>query len=225
MTRTKVDFRTVAFVAVETGLFLLRLFCGGEVRVLSSYASIVLCFLFSLAFVRRGEPLLTAGLAFTVAADTCLVLCDPQRQLLGMGFFLVTQTLYAVHLHRGAKPWLLYARVGLIVAAEALTVAVLRENTDLLAVVSLAYYANLILNILTAATKGKSFRLHTLALILFLLCDTVVGLQVAAGGYLPIAEGSLLYRLLFSGFHLSWFFYLPSQVLLSIISTKKQPVN
>ena len=141
-------------------LYLLLLFCGGEVRVLSSYASIVLCFLFSLAFVRRGEPLLTAGLAFTVAADTCLVLCDPQRQLLGMGFFLVTQTLYAVHLHRGAKPWLLYARVGLIVAAEALTVAVLRENTDLLAVVSLAYYANLILNILTAATKGKSFRLH-----------------------------------------------------------------
>ena len=55
-----------------------------------------------------------------------------------------------------------------------------------------------------------------IAFVLFLLCDTVIGLQVASSGYLPIGEGSLLHRLLFSGFNLAWLFYLPSQVLLAL---------
>ena len=135
------------------------------------------------------------------------------------------QTLYAIYLHQGAACWVLPVRIALIVVAELLTLAVLRENIDLLAAVSLAYYANLVMNILTAASRGKGYRLHVVALVLFLLCDTVVGLQVAAGGYLPIAEGSLLHRILFSGFHLSWFFYLPSQVLLSVLATKKQSID
>ena len=53
-----------------------------------------------------------------------------------------------------------------------------------------------------------------------LIILVVVGAIVAAGGYLPIAEGSALYSLLFSGFNLAWFFYLPSQVLLALRTTK-----
>jgi hypothetical protein len=80
------------------------------------------------------------------------------------------------------------------------------------------YYGNLILNLLFAFLNKD--RILGLAFVLFLLCDTVIGLQVAAGGYLPIAEGSALYSLLFSGFNLAWFFYLPSQVLLALRTTK-----
>ena len=42
-------------------------------------------------------------------------------------------------------------------------------------------------------------------------------------GYLPIAENSLLHRILFVDFNLAWVFYLPSQVLISLSSvhTKK----
>jgi hypothetical protein len=50
----------------------------------------------------------------------------------------------------------------------------------------------------------------------------VIGLQVAAQGYLPIEEGTLLHRILFMNFNLSWFFYLPSQVLIALTSTKSK---
>jgi hypothetical protein len=60
-----------------------------------------------------------------------------------------------------------------------------------------------------------------IAFTLFLLCDTVIGLQVAAGGYLPIAQDSVLYGLLFSGFNLAWLFYLPSQVLIALCAGGK----
>ena len=49
----------------------------------------------------------------------------------------------------------------------------------------------------------------------------VIGLQVATSGYLPIEEGSVLNEILYPGFNLSWLFYLPSQVLLSLSSRNK----
>ena len=55
-----------------------------------------------------------------------------------------------------------------------------------------------------------------------MLCDTVIGLQVASGAYLPIAEGSILYRIIFMDFFLSWFFYLPSQVLITLSGMQKR---
>ena len=58
------------------------------------------------------------------------------------------------------------------------------------------------------------------ALVLFLLCDTVIGLQVMGAMYLPIAEGSFLHSLLNPGFDLAWAFYLPSQVLLALQNKK-----
>ena len=55
---------------------------------------------------------------------------------------------------------------------------------------------------------------------LFALCDAVVGLQVAAGGYLALPQA--LQQVLFCDFNLSWFFYLPSQVCLALCSRTKK---
>ena len=115
----------------------------------------------------------------------------------------------------------MWVRLGLIAIALSVTVLVLQENTDALALVSLCYYANLIFNIVMTFLQFKSDKLFPIALVLFLLCDTVIGLQVACGGYLPITEGSLLYRIIFMPFNLSWFFYLPSQVLISLRGAKR----
>ena len=52
------------------------------------------------------------------------------------------------------------------------------------------------------------------ALVLFLLCDTVVGLQVASVGYLVLP--AWLNNAIFCGFPLDWLFYLPSQVMIAI---------
>ena len=197
---------TLPFLLLELGLYAAILLAGR-----GHYPAIVLCFMFAL--VQTPKSLITAGLFCTVLADLCLVVMDPIQRLWGMVFFLGAQILYAIRLSRGKT--LLYLRLGLILMAETATVLVLGKNTDALALVSLCYYANLIMNIVCAFTRLRENKWMPVALVLFLLCDTVIGLQVMGGLYLPI-DGSILNRILYPGFDLAWLFYLPSQVLIAL---------
>lgn len=204
------------FITAEAVLYYFILTAGGDVLKYCCFASVVLCFIYSLPCL-PVSPHVAAGLGLTVCADFFLVLCPATERIWGMVFFLGAQSVYAAHLHgRLKRRSLLVFRACLTAAAIAVTVTVLGENTDALATVSLCYYAFLLVNILCAYLRFKKNRLFALGLTLFLLCDTVIGLQVAAEGYLPIAEGSWLHSLIFSGFNLAWFFYLPSQVLIAL---------
>lgn len=212
----KQTITTLCFLGLECVLYTLLLFAGGKLEIYSSYLSIIFCFLFAFIHGRKRAPLLVAGLACTVGADFFLVICTPRQQLAGMFFFLAAQTLYAIHLHKSEKrKILLWCRIGLILLAEIATVLVLKSNTDLLAVVSVCYYCNLILNAVVAFFQFRKNPLLAIGLVFFILCDTVIGLQVASEGYLPIGETTLLYRILFVDFNLAWVFYLPSQVFLA----------
>ena len=214
---TRKSLPTLLFLILELIAYYFILTAGGSVLVYSSFGAILLCFGHALFHFKNCDKLILAGLACTVGADFCLVICSPIQQLGGMIFFLVVQTLYATRLHStDHRRWLIWLRGGLIVIALSITVLVLRKNTDALALVSLCYYANLIFNLIMAFLQVKTDKLFPIALVLFLLCDTVIGLQVACGGYLPIAQGSVLYNIIFRPFNLSWFFYLPSQVLISL---------
>ena len=208
------------FVGIELILYGLILTSGGQLLIWSEFISIILCFLFAL--LNFQDPLVILGLSMTVCADFCLVVCDPIQQLWGMVFFLTAQSFYAVKLHRqGPHKGFLWARLGLSVAAVAVSLLVLGEKADALALVSMCYYVNLIMNMVCAFVRFPHNRWMAIGFVLFILCDTVIGLQVAAGGYLPIPEGSFVHNLIFSGFHLSWFFYLPSQVLIALSSRRK----
>ena len=210
------------FLLAEAVLYYLILTTGGNTLRWSSYISIVICFLYALIGANRNNWLLAAGLGFTVCADYCLVICNPIQQLWGMIFFLCTQTLSCVYLHsRKINKVTLTIRFGLAILAEVICVLVLREKTDPLAVVSILYYVYLIMNIVDSFLCQRASRLLPVAFILFVLCDTVIGLQVASAGYLPITEGSMLHKIIFSGFNLSWFFYLPSQVLIALSTRNK----
>jgi uncharacterized membrane protein YhhN len=212
---------SVAFLIVEAFLYGIILTSGGDLLVYSCFSSIVICFVHALIHVKQGDKLLIAGLACTVMADLCLVVWSPVQRLWGMVFFLAAQSLYAIRLHRQIRSnVLLIIRISLTVVALAVTVIVLKEATDALALVSLCYYANLIMNIVTAFTRFRDNKLLSIGFVLFLLCDTVIGLQVACGGYLPIEDGSLLHQIIFMPFNLAWFFYLPSQVLISLSAKK-----
>ena len=216
----------VLFLAVEAILYYLLLAYGGQIRVYTSFGAIVLCFAFALLMGRKYNPLIVAGLACTVGADFCLVMCNPIEQLAGMAFFLGTQIHYATLMHKRHKsPLLLWIRIALSVFSVIVAAIVLKENLDALAIFSIAYYANLIMNMIVAFTQWKTCRLLPIAFVLFLLCDTVIGLQVAANGYLPIKEGSWLHNIIFTDFYLSWFFYLPSQVLIALSSMRKGDAN
>ena len=216
-------FSVTCFLIVQAILYYFVLTAGGETFTVCAYTGIVVCFLFALLCGAKNDPLTVAGLACTVGADFCLVVCSPIQQLWGMVFFLGAQSLYAAKLHLNEKNRvLLFIRILLIVAIEIVAVIILKDKLDALAVVSVCYYANLFMNIVASFTQWQENKLLPIGLVAFILCDTVIGLQVAAGGYLPIAEGSALYDFLFMDFNLSWFFYLPSQVMIALSSLRKE---
>lgn len=207
------------FLMVQTFLYGMILSASGDSLVISSYAAILLCFLFSFTF--GTEFWLVGGLLFTALADFCLVIVEPINRLGGMVFFLGAQICYGIWLHRkNPNKALLLSRIILTVAAAVITKAVLGEKSDALALVSVCYYANLIQNILSAFSRFQEQKTISIGLLLFLLCDTVIGLQVAAGTYLPIGAESALYKFLFMGFNLSWFFYLPSQICIALTASR-----
>ena len=219
----KPDPVTLVFLLIEMMLYCFILATGGTVLVACEFAAIVLCFVYALIRAGKRDMLLVSALACTVGADFCLVVRDPIERLWGMVFFLAAQTLYAVKLHRTVRGRaLLIVRIALVAAAAIIALAVLRERTDALALVSMTYYASLIANILVSARRIKTAPLLFIGFVPFLLCDTVIGLQVAADAYLPIAEGSRFYNILFVNFNLAWFFYLPSQVCLALSGQYQQ---
>lgn len=202
------------FLALEAALYG-HLMASGRDFAIYAYAAIVLCFVYGLLQFKSANPWMLGGMACTVGADFFLVVCSPVNQLWGMVFFMMAQCMYAVALHTSklCKP-ILIIRIALTVIAPLVAILVLGDKVDALSVISLCYYVNLIMNLSAAWMQGN--KMLGVGFILFLLCDTVVGLQVAAGGYLPIGEGTLLHRIVFMDFNLAWFFYLPSQVLIAL---------
>ena len=173
--------------------------------------------MYSLINFNKDNLFYSSGLMFTVMADLCLVLCDPTQRLGGMIFFLIVQSMYSIKLHTITKSKLiLVIRLSLVILLELICYIVLKDNIDLLVIVSLAYYVMLFMNIIESLLNFKDNKILPIGLTLFLLCDTVIGLQVMSDMFLKINESSFIYILIFSNFDLAWFFYLPSQVLISL---------
>lgn len=212
---------TLVFLILEIILYYVILTSGGDMLIMSCYSSIILCFIYALAML--ADPLLIAALAGTVAADYFLVTFVPSRQLPGMACFLVVQAIYAIFLHRQGfqKIWLAIRLVPMVLIT-AITFLVLGKNADAVAILSVLYYANILLNMVMAFLKFKKFPMLAIGFLLFILCDTVIGLQVASGGYLPIKPGSALYQFLWMPINLAWLFYLPSQVLIALSSATQK---
>lgn len=212
---------TVVFLLIEAILYGMILTVSGKLLIAVCFVSIVLCFLYGL--LQRGTPLLVAGAAVTVVADFFLVVCGPEQRLAGVISFLVVQTCYAVFLHRRDKRWTwLVLRFALIALITVIAIAVLQDGLDALALVSVWYYANLVMNMVISFGNFRKLGMLAIGFALFILCDTVIGLQTAAQSYLPIGKETLLYKILFMDFYLSWFFYLPSQVLIALTAGRKR---
>lgn len=211
-----------AFVLLETVLgILLQCAHGATVRY-ASFLSIILAALFCLLFARRTPSyLLTqAALLFTVGADFFLVLLEERQQLYGMICFLFVQAFYFLRLYaedpnKRRRHVHLYARLLATLLFLALTGAVLKEKTDALALVSMAYYANLLLNIVFSLLQNGWRSLFSIGLVLFVLCDTLIGLS-CLDPYITVGEDSFVWTLIHPGFDLAWAFYLPSQMMLSM---------
>ena len=186
------------------------------------YTAVVLACLFFILFAEKSLSFLFTMLALlcTVGADYFLVYSEEMQQLLAMLFFSVTQLAYFLRLYFEDKSKTrrlvhLIVRIALSLVAIGVTLTVLKSNADGVAVVSMFYYVNLILNIIFAFVEFEKPGVFAIGLLLFALCDTVIGLSLI-NTYLPISEESFIYKLINPGFDLAWAFYLPSQALLAV---------
>ena len=222
--RYLLTFTVLLFVAAEITLGILLQINSGRTASALSFSSVILACLFHLLWMTptRNDILTQSALCCTVVADYFLVWLNPQIKLPSMVFFLAAQLLYATRLwNRETRPrlrqWHIPTRLLLSALIVAVTLAVLQASTDALALVSMLYYVNLILNLLFSLLQFRTVPLAAIGFFLFLCCDTVIGLEMLHL-YFPIPPDSFLYRLIRPGFNLAWAFYLPSQALLALSS-------
>jgi hypothetical protein len=215
----------LCFVLLESVLFVLIQTLGGRVNEIISFSSVVAAAVFSLLFLSAdGKSISTSsGLLFTVVSDLFLVIIKPQYKLVAMLFFSFAQLSYFVRLlysdpdgRRRTRHCLIRMFASLI--AIILTLLVLRDKADALSLVSMFYYANLIINVVYAFIHRRDSLIFAIGLVLFILCDTVVGLSVMDGMYFDFSEGSLIYSIIHADINLIWLFYVPSQTLIALSS-------
>ena len=213
---------TAAFLAVETFLGLLMHLSTGRTVPVAQFSAIVLACLFCFLFLERkpAYQLTQFALLCTVGADYFLVLAAERAQLPGMMCFALAQTAYFLRLFlddpvRIRRIIHLVIRGVLTVVVTVVTVIVLGDSVDTLAVVSMFYYTNLIVNLIFAFVRFRSQWLMALGFLLFLLCYTLIGLAFI-DPYFTIPADSFIHTLIYPGFDLAWAFYLPSQMLLAV---------
>lgn len=164
------------FVGLETALYLLFLaldaFSAGGDGV--KYLTIVVCLLAAVWSARHGGSRLMAwAMAFTLAADTFLLLLD---RWYGMGIvlFCVVQGLYLARIRRACGRTLWALRAGLAAAAWPLLSAL--GMGTVLNLLAALYFVNFLVNAFQSLTL-RSERLFAAGMWLFLLCDVCVGLR------------------------------------------------
>ena len=230
MTKNKktLSFAAVGFIITEIALGIILQTAGGDVTRYTSFSAIVLACLFCILFAARERDYLLTQLAFicTVCADYFLIITPVRQQLPAMLFFSVTQIAYFLRIYlddenKTRRTWHITARAALSVIAVAATLLILGSAADAVAVVSMFYYANLIINVIFAFTDFKKSPALAIGLLLFSLCDAVIGLDFL-DGYIAVAPDSFIYKIIHPGFDLAWGFYLPAQTLLALSLMKRK---
>lgn len=233
MNKVKKLLPVLVFVLVEIVLFVLIFTISGPAHKWISFVSILLCFLFSLGLISfsKSKILTQIGLFTTVIADVFLVLLS-NYHVVAMLFFSITQIAYFLRLlfdSSSKKEKLIHIiiRLVVVVAVVVTTILVLKEKLDALSLISMFYYANLVLNVIFAFVQIKKSVLFAIGLLCFAICDAFIGLQAAIGTYISVPENSFISQVVFSPFNWAWFFYVPAQVLivLSIVFKEKKSSN
>lgn len=213
----------IIFSIIEIILLGFVLFGISPYRRYCSYGTVCLSFAFSLCFIsyKNKNYLIQFALFFTIIADFYLVLLKSDEKLIAMISFSIAQIFYAAEIHKKTikeKPRkiFLYFRIFAILIAEFLCFVVLKNKVDFLSLISLFYFANLLITTAQAFYNFKHSKLFAIGLLLFILCDIVIGLQGLFTMYFDLNSNLLIYKIIFSRYNLAWHFYVPSQTLIAI---------
>lgn len=211
------------FVAAQLALLISVLTCGGDIIPPLQFSAIALAFAFSLIFIsfRDRDFIVQFALLFTVISDIFLVLVQPRNQGVAMTTFSLTQILYFILLlmetpSKRIRLANLISRIFLIIAVQVVTLVVIKDKADYVALISMFYFTNIVLNAVFALFNFKKNPLLAIGILFFLFCDIFIGLNCAVGVYINVPENSFLYKMAFPSFNWAWLFYIPSQTLIAI---------
>ena len=221
----KIDYIVISvFILLEIALYLSFLFIDKGIfvtRIESSalkYAGISLCLAFSLYCLIRKRKMINCfipiALVFTLISDYFLLFNTNQNlYVYGLITFIITQLIYfafILYLRKSKLELLINLLVRSLLTIAALVVAFYLNYSDVLTILALVYFVELLSNFLYSTfliKLDKEYLIFSLGLLLFIGCDINVGLN-----NVHLFEG-IDYSLVN---FLMWVFYLPSQVLLSL---------
>lgn len=201
------------FLIIESALyawFMQRdLYSSGESAYIK-FASVAVCLAFSAYLsAKGGDRIITAALGFTLAADVFLLIVDSYYEI-GIALFCVAQLLYFVRIYRAngkRSAWLL----RLLLINAALRGLALARYFTALTVLAAVYFTSLVCN--AVQSVGIKNRRFTAGLLLLVCCDLCVGIHNAPELFSTSAQSLAAVGM--------WFFYLPSQVLITLSGRTK----
>ncbi len=190
------------------------------------YIGILLCLGFSFLIYKKSIDtwIVRTALFITAIADIFLLLLNGY-ELIGVSIFTIVQLIYGFRLMIMKKSKILIKlsiRLTLIVLFQIIAFIII-DHIDLLTIVTFFYFSNLFTNVLFAFYQYNINKIFAIGLFLLLCCDIFVGLNNSQG-YIDITQTSMINKLLHLPIDLMWFFYYPSQVLItmSILTTKNK---
>lgn len=218
------DILAMIFVLAEIAIFPLIHRNTGDVSAFWCYIAIILVVIMAFITARREwrSYLIRLGLLFTLVADYFLVV-DSEMLLEGVIAFTLAQAAYFAYLltveHRvRVRNANVVSRVAISIVLVLAAILVLGASVDALAIASVIYYSNLVINAVFAFVADRRERTLAIALVLFAMCDLSIGLGVLFDTYLRSDALDFIFN---SGFNLAWIFYQPSQVLIALRTYQK----
>lgn len=200
------------------------------------FATVVLACIHTLIYVKNEQHGLFFALAmlFTVVSDVFLVLIfdgsDIEIQSVGMTTFSIAQVCYFLYIYFCSSDKKfnlihLVTRIALCSLACVLAIIVLADSVNYLAVITMFYFANLLLNaVFSFLGKNKNLT-RAIAFVFFICCDIFVGAQASLGLFLTVSENTLIYWIAHPPINFTWLFYVVSQTLLSISICYKKDIK
>lgn len=217
-TEKAITYIFISALAIIYAAVLISDFVLDEEWVVVKYAGILSCAAFaaySVVFGKSEALTIFFGLSFTAVADYFLLVEDNLYEV-GVSSFIVAQLLYLILITR-AKGKIsvvsVLTRVTLF-ATCSVVIVVVGVGERLLFLVA-AYASIFVVNVVEAATlakRGVKRVLFAIGLGLFACCDVFV-LLYNLGAFVDVGYG---YDVAVNFVKLSWAFYLPSQVLISL---------
>jgi hypothetical protein len=218
---------SVIFIVTEIILGILVQHTAGITNTIVSYSTVLLACIFCLLMFTKtcNFAFTELGLIFTACADIFLVVIEPMKQIPAMIFFTATQLCYFAITYinesgRKKRRANVIARTVLSAVMIGAALVILGEKTDALALISVFYYANLVVNIIFAFGQLRRSFLFPLGLLLFAFCDAQIGIRVLVESYITVDTESLLYQFAYPSVNFAWMCYVPSQTLIALSVVK-----